>query len=141
MDNYPNAYKEVYEILKYVKKEDFDKIPKEFVQMVESKMNKQYEFKYDSTIEFENCNILKETKAILAYIFIHYWGSEEQVKKIKLKYRQDLIKEEEDKKIKYSYTDIFKPKVVEENQKSIQIIEKKRKNIFINIINKIKKYI
>ena len=29
VENYPNAYKEVYEILKVVPKEDFDKIPTE----------------------------------------------------------------------------------------------------------------
>ena len=34
VENYPNAYKEVYEILKVVPKEDFDKIPTEFMQKI-----------------------------------------------------------------------------------------------------------
>ena len=39
VENYPNAYKEVYEILKAVPKEDFDKIPTEFMQIVKKNMN------------------------------------------------------------------------------------------------------
>ena len=40
VENYPNAYREVYEILKLVPKEDLNKIPAEFLQIVKKNMNK-----------------------------------------------------------------------------------------------------
>ena len=40
MDNFPKAYREVYEILKYIQKEDIEKIPKDFLQTIEDNMDK-----------------------------------------------------------------------------------------------------
>ena len=69
VENYPNAYKEVYEILKAVPKEDFDKIPTEFMQIVKKNMNKNYDFSINLNIDFvKEQEILYETKAILAYV-------------------------------------------------------------------------
>lgn len=76
VENYPNAYKEVYEILKAVPKEDFDKIPTEFMQIVKKNMNKNYDFSINLNIDFvKEQEILYETKAILAYVYLNYWAS------------------------------------------------------------------
>lgn len=73
VENYPNAYKEVYEILKAVPKEDFDKIPTEFMQIVKKNMNKNYDFSINLNIDFvKEQEILYETKAILAYVYLNY---------------------------------------------------------------------
>ena len=99
--NYPNAYKEVYVILNYINKEDLKKIPQSFIDMLKRKMNKDYEFKLDTSIDFEEQNLLKETKVILGYIFLNYWGTNEQKETIEKKFRNDIAKKEE-QKIKYN---------------------------------------
>ena len=43
-DNYPKAYKEVIEVLKYVPKESVDKIPQTIINNLNLKMDNNYEF-------------------------------------------------------------------------------------------------
>ena len=90
-ENFPNAYKEVFVILQYMDKEDTNKIPKEFIDMLKEKMNKDYIFNYDESKKIEDQKILKETRTVLAYIFINYWGTKKQKTKIKAKFIQDII--------------------------------------------------
>lgn len=140
--NFPNAYKEVYIILKYVDSEDLKLIPKSFINMLEQNMNDDYKFEFDPNIEFENQKLLRETKSILAYIFLHFWGNEEQKNIIKAKFKQDLIEDEEEKKIKFPITNIFESRqknnvISEEN---VQLVQYKKENILTKIINKMKKW-
>lgn len=140
--NFPNAYKEVYIILKYVDSEDLKLIPKSFINMLEQNMNDDYKFEFDPNIEFENQKLLRETKSIFAYIFLHFWGNEEQKNIIKAKFKQDLIEDEEEKKIKFPITNIFESRqknnvISEEN---VQLVQYKKENILTKIINKMKKW-
>ena len=80
-DNYPKAYTEVLEIMKYMPKEDVDKIPKEMIEMFENKKEKSYVFMVKETDDFANLNILDETEAIFVNIFRDYWATPEQQKK------------------------------------------------------------
>ena len=52
-ENIPNAYKEVYTILKYVSKDDVNLIPKNFIKMLKSKMNVNYKFEYNENLDLE----------------------------------------------------------------------------------------
>lgn len=67
VENYPNAYKEVYVILENMNKNDVKKIPKSFLDIIKTEMNKKYEFKIDKNKGFKNQKILRETKVILSY--------------------------------------------------------------------------
>lgn len=95
--NIPNAYKEVYTILKYVDKNDLNLISQDFIEIVKSNMNESYEFEYNINLSFEEQNILRETKAILAYIFLNYWANDKQVIAIKEQFKKDLLQEEKKK--------------------------------------------
>ena len=44
---YANAYSEVLEILKYISKEDYEKIPISKIQLFETNQNKEYIFEYN----------------------------------------------------------------------------------------------
>ena len=77
-ENYPKAYTEVLEILKYMPKEDVDKIPREMIEMFENKRERSYVFKVKETDDFANLNILDETEAIFVNIFRDYWSTPEQ---------------------------------------------------------------
>ena len=116
-NNYPKAYKEVVEILKYVPKGSVKKIPQTMIDTFNSKMDKTYNFSIDINKSFEKQELLEETKAILANIFRDYWATPYQKERILAKERYDREKIEEEKRVKYN-SDIFK------TQKTINKMEK-----------------
>ena len=143
VENYPNAYKEVYVILNNMNEEDLKAIPQSFIDMVQRNMNNNYEFKLEENVDFEEQAVLKETKVILAYIYLNYWGTEEQKNKIMQKLKQDIINEEQSKP-KYNPDELFKRNKVRNISSNIvpkeemHLIEYKKENIFVKLINIIK---
>ena len=81
-NNYLKAYKEVVEILKYVPEESVNKIPKKMLEMFNNNMDNTYEFKVDISKDFDEQNLLEETKAIFANIFRDYWATSYQKERI-----------------------------------------------------------
>ena len=109
MENYKNAYKEVYIILNNMESRDVSLIPKTFLELLKNNMNTNYNFKLDSRKNFREQQLLKETKVILAYIFLNYWSTAEQKARIEEKFKYDISKNESTKK-KYTNDEIFKIK-------------------------------
>lgn len=107
-DNYSKAYKEIVEILKYVPEESVNKIPKEMRDMFEAEQLKTYNFQIDTEKNFEEQELLEETKAILANIFRDYWATDYQKARIIEKENQDREEWERQKREKYNPNDIFK---------------------------------
>lgn len=147
VENYPYAFKEVCEILKNMNREDVEKIPNSYINMIKNNMDDNYEFILDNNTEFEKQELLKETKVILADIYLNYWADDEQKIRIKQKFKYDIMREEE-KKIKNIYTDEFsnknqkldsEEKTRNEINSDIQMVECKKENIFTKFLNKIKK--
>ncbi len=140
VENYPNAYKEVYEILKAVPKEDFDKIPTEFMQIVKKNMNKNYDFSINLNIDFvKEQEILYETKAILAYVYLNYWATEDEKRIIRAKFKKD-IEEAENKKREIYGTDVFKKiKANSINEEINAKVVEYKENIWSRMIKFIKK--
>ena len=142
----PNSYKEVYEILKYVRKEDRDAIPDDFIKMVESNMNKDYDYLYDYTKPIEEQTMLRETKAVLGYIYLNYWANDHERKVINDKLRNDIRISEEEKAKNYNYQNIFQStqsKAV--GTEEINQIEEKelvvvKENFIKRLINKLKNF-
>lgn len=137
LENYPNAYKEVYEILKMVPHEDLEKIPKKFIEMVEERMNKDYKFFIDDNIDFvEEQELMLETRTILAYIFLNYWATEKQRETISTKFKKDIEEAENQKRELYN-VDVLKNKKQEEK---LEMVVYKKDNRITKILNKIKKF-
>ena len=138
---YGKAYKEVLEILRHMSKEEQEKIPSQMIKTFEEKMDKNYIFKYDENKTFEEQELLIETKAILANIFRDYWASQEQKEKIIAKQNYDRIKAEEENREKYNPDNLFKKKVIDENEEKQEqtglIVYKE--TILQKILNKFKK--
>lgn len=132
-DNYPKAYKEVIEILKYVPQESVNKIPKSMIDTFKAKMNKNYDFKVDINKNFEEQELLEETNAILANIFRDYWATPYQKEKIEEKERYDRNKMEEEKRAIYNTVDLFKNRNIVNNKNEI------KENINANLPMEIKK--
>ena len=75
---YANAYTEVLDILKYISKEDYEKIPKSKIKVFEENSNKNYNFTYDENKTLDEQNVSEITKAIIAILFRDYWATKEQ---------------------------------------------------------------
>ena len=108
-NNYPKAYKEVIEVLKYVPEKSVNKIPEIMIKTFNEKMDKDYNFEVDTNRSFGEQELLEETKAILANIYVDYWATPEQKEEIKRKDRLEFQKIEEAKRAKYD-VDVFKEK-------------------------------
>ena len=141
--NYPKAYKEVIEVLKYVPKKSVDKIPQTMLDTLNSKMDNNYNFSIDINKSFEEQELLEETKAILANIFRDYWATPYQKERILEKEKYDRQKIEEEKRANCNY-DIFKKESKIENKEnglsnSNLPIEVKKENFYEKIIKFFKK--
>lgn len=105
---YTNAYSEVLGILRYITKEDYEKIPKSKIELFEANQNKEYIFKYNPNKTLNEQNVSKTAKAIIAILFRDYWATELQKEKIISKQNYDRMKLEEEKREKYNSDNIFK---------------------------------
>ena len=105
---YANAYSEVLEILKYISKEDYEKIPNSKIELFETNYNKDYIFKYNPNKTLDEQNVSKTAKAIIAILFRDYWATEIQKEKIISKQNYDRTKFEEEMKARYNSNNLFK---------------------------------
>lgn len=123
-ENYACAYKEVIEVLKYTKREDVNKIPKYRILLWKTNMNKDYDFKIDTTKSLKEQNLSDEAKAIIANIFKKYWATDYQRERIEAKEKYDIEQLEKEKQEKYNSENLFKNKSKGE-EKQVQSIKKK----------------
>ena len=135
--NYANAYKEVLIVLDNLIKEDYDKIPKEYIEFLKSNCNNEYEFYYDNSKTFEEQELLDYTKYILFGLFEKFGATELQKEKIK-NFKKNYYNKLEEKRNLYNSENIFKEKKVEKNENINLVIKENKKE---NFINKILKFI
>lgn len=141
-EEYSNAYSEVLEILKYVSEEDYEKIPKNIINLFETNGNKNYKFKYDTNKTLSEQNVSKKAKTIIAILFRDYWATEEQKEKILKKENYDRSVIEQIKREKYNPDNLFKNVQYYKLEKSTNLpVEIKKKNLFEKLIDFIKKLI
>ena len=145
IDNYPKAYKEVLEVLKYVPQESVDKIPEEMRNMFKIKMDETWNFEVDINKPFEEQELLEETKAIFANIFRDYWATPYQKERIETREKYELEKIEEEKRKIYNPDDIFKKNKVQKDEEEPKEyennlpVEVKKEKFFERLISFIKK--
>ena len=149
---YANAYTEVLDILKYISKEDYEKIPKSKIKVFEENSNKNYSFTYDENKTLDEQNVSVIAKAIIAILFRDYWATKEQryviIKKqqeIKEQKQKELMaKFEQNKNI--SEKDLKKVNVASDLDLDIDYellgtnmqLYKKEEGFFEKLVNKIK---
>lgn len=143
---YQNAYKEVLEIIKYLPKKEFNKIPKEKIEYFEKNKNINYEFNFDVSIPLEEQKISREANAIILNLFNDYFlSSNEQKEKLKNILEINEKKYNEMQREKYNPDNIFDNKDnINNNQDNVEMannlpIEVDKDNIFTRIIGFVKK--
>ena len=133
---YANAYSEVLEILKYVSKEDYEKIPNSKIELFETNHNKEYVFKYNPNKTLDEQNVSKTAKAIIAILFRDYWATAIQKEKIINKQNYDRMKLEEEKRTRYNSDNLFK-----NNEKKVIMNDvEKKEELALTEANDIKWY-
>ena len=136
-----NEYNEVIEILNYIPKEDFNKIPIDKINMFKANINPNYHFKYDPNKTLQEQNVSKEARIIIAILFRDYWATPNQKEKIIRKEKFDIKKIENEKKEKYNSDNIFKKQnnineisTNTESVTSIAVVEEKWYKKIFNLI-------
>lgn len=135
------TYSEVYEILKLVDKEYFDKIPKKFVEFLEREKDNNYIPNINENIPLEEQKLLNDTINILAMIKLDYWCSSEEEKSELLKLlNENEKKHRENINEKYNPENIFEKTTNRENKDLVEVKEKKWHekfwDMFRNILKK-----
>lgn len=143
MENiYPKAYKEVIEILNFVPEESINKIPKSVLDTFKTKMDINYNFTIDLNKKIDELELLDETKAILANIFLDYWATPSQKEKINNINNYARKELNEYKESKYSKEDIFKNDKIKNVEKHIDLpIENEKEKFYTRILKLIKKFL
>lgn len=120
------AYSAVYEILKLVDKEYFDKIPKKFVEFLEREKDNNYIPNINENIPLEEQKLLNDTINILAMIKLDYWCSSEEEKSELLKLLNENEKTyQENINEKYNLENIFEKTTNREIKALVEVKEKK----------------
>ena len=139
MENYYIALAEVDEILKYIESKFITKIPKDILEVIKNNKAPNVVFKYNITKSLIEQNVHKETLEILSYINYNFWMNESKKCEFEKKYYDNIMKKENEKRIKYNPDDLFKKINNNIEKKEVELVIVEEKNNFINkIINKIK---
>ena len=140
---YQQAFSEVNEILSYLSKENYNKIPKEVIDAIEENKDNDYVFFIDTTIPFEEQELLEESKAILFNIYKDYLSNDEIKDKIIELQKEEQIVKESINSLNIHLNDLFPKKPEKEIEVEVKtetalIQIDNNKNIFIKILEKIK---
>ena len=122
---FAEASAEINEILKYLPKEEVEKIPsklREFFKEVESK---DYVTNINPDLPLDEQNIKEKTKDIIALIYRNYWCSEEERKELDQKLIENDRKFEEELREKYNPDNIFKNNVTTTKKEESEVKEAK----------------
>ena len=138
----PKAYAEVLEILKFVPKDDYDKVPNYIIENMQQEKDLSYEYKLTFIEGFENQKLLKETEAILAVFYRDYWASDEQKKKLQeIEVIERKIAEEEKVK-KYESKD-YMQKIISDNSEDViqtLLVKSEKRGFFSVLIKKVRNF-
>lgn len=141
INNYSKAYKEVLEIIKYLPKEEYERIPKEKIEFFEQNCDKEYNFIFDISKTLEEQEFLRETNAIIVTLFRDYFATDTQKEKLERILIANEQKYQEELRKKYNPEDIFKKqeKVYQKpiENENMQMIEVKEENLLQKVFNKI----
>ncbi len=108
MLEYSKRFSEVSTILNHLKKSDYDKIPKDLIDIIEKNKDIEYVWNYDETKDLKSQNIHKDTILILSYINMKYLLTESQKKFMQGILNENQCKVEDTKREKYNPYDLFK---------------------------------
>lgn len=132
---YSIACVEVLEILKGLTPQEFNRIPKERIELYESQKDENYKFQLDSNKDF-NEQISSLAQSIIANLFVRFIATPEDRQKIYEEEKAEYIKEELEKLKKIKLNPLFE----ETNKKETALVIKK-KGILERLTERIKNFL
>ena len=129
---------EVLEILKYTRKSDVEKIPRDFIRFLEENSSTTYKINKDYSKPISEIKLRTKTEALLGVIYLKYWADENGKKEFQQKLNDNEKKNMEQLNKKYNTEELFKNRNTEEVKEQDKFLVTKKENIFIKILNKIK---
>lgn len=141
-EEYLKAFSEVEQIIKLMPESLQKKIPDRFKNIISTEKSQAYIPNIKEP--FEKCNIMEETKIVLAVIYRDFLCSEEEKKEIKLKDSQKLMEYEEELREKYNTDNIFLNRnTIQYSSEEVKtdqtaIVEYKEKKFLQKLFDKIK---
>ena len=149
MNTNAKMYSEVDGVLSSMGEEYRNKVPKKMKELILKHKDNSIDVKYDMSIPLNEQGISKEALSMIALIHLNYWcKNEEEKAKLNRIFKENAIKNEEEKNKLYSPENIFKDKKnqIQENiaeqeeqasTENMKMIEYKE-NVFKKIFNFIK---
>ena len=122
---FAEASAEINEILKYMPKEEVEKIPSKLREFFKEVSSKDYVTNINPDLPLDEQNIKEKTKDIIALIYRNYWCSEEERKELDQKLIENDKKFEEELREKYNPDNIFKNNVTTTKKEEPEIKEEK----------------
>ena len=122
---FAEASAEMNEILKYMPKEEVEKIPSKLREFFKEISSKDYVTNINPNIPLDKQQIKEKTKDIIALIYRNYWCSEEERKELDQKLIENDKKFEEELREKYNPDNIFKNNVTTTKKEESEVKEAK----------------
>lgn len=97
INNYKIALVEVEAVLKCLEREDYSKIPKEIIEAISKNKDENYIFEYDENLNYNDWDLMPETKALLYNLFKKYLATKEQKEYFIEKEKLEIIQLEQEK--------------------------------------------
>lgn len=107
-EEYAIACTEVLEILKYISKDEYNKIPLNVITALEKNKKQNAVYLYNPWKSLNEQQISEKGKEMLAVFYKNYWATDEE--KIKINAYQN--KKREETYLNNNYNDIFKDKKI-----------------------------
>lgn len=122
---FAEASAEINEILKYMPKEEVEKIPSKLRDFFREVASKDYVTNINPDLPLDKQEIKEKTKDIIALIYRNYWCSEEERKELDQKLIENDRKFEEELREKYNPDNIFKNNVTTTKKEEPEVKEEK----------------
>lgn len=137
------SYNEILEILKYIPSEEYEKIPKDKIDVFKKHKDPSYQFEYNPFKSLNEQDVLRETKVLIVGLFRDVVASDVQKERLNIILNCNEKKYQDKLNEKYKYDEIFHKKqknikTEEKSAKNTQMIEYKE-NIFLKIYNAFKR--
>ena len=128
MSDYNKRLVEVDEVLKYLSKENLEKIPEDIRKLIKENKDINYIWHYDETKTLKEQGLNRDTIAFLSYLNMEYLLDEKQKSFIEQLHRLNEQKIEEQKRKSYDNKDLFKKR---DKSESIEKSNTQEKDTFL----------
>lgn len=138
------SYNETYDIICHLDKNLYNKIPKNFLELIKKNVEPDYKVNIDYSKSINNQNLQRDTRVLLSLIYRDYLCNQEEKDKL---IQNDKIQLNNEKEQQHSFNNLFKDNVekTEIEKKELyntetQIIKYRKSSFFTNVINKLKAF-